>query len=139
VSDAVVNSRIRTLRQSVDDDGKSQRLIKTFHKRGFRFVGDVDVVSCSEAEDAPAPEEVSEAETAGGQEATPAAATVLSQAAGARRSRARRFTVSASAGALFALIAVALVWAYTVMDTDETEDRKSVVQEVQEKAERGRF
>lgn len=40
VSDAVVNSRIRTARKVLGDDGKAQRLIKTVHGRGFRFVGE---------------------------------------------------------------------------------------------------
>jgi DNA-binding winged helix-turn-helix (wHTH) protein len=41
VSEAVVNSRIRSARQAIGDDGKAQRLIRTVHKQGFRFVGDV--------------------------------------------------------------------------------------------------
>jgi TolB-like protein len=39
VSEAVVNSRIRSARAALGDDGKAQRLIQTVHKRGFRFVG----------------------------------------------------------------------------------------------------
>ncbi|MEO0440509.1 MAG: winged helix-turn-helix domain-containing protein [Pseudomonadota bacterium] len=39
VSEAVVNSRIRSVRLAVDDNGKEQRLVKTVHNRGFRFVG----------------------------------------------------------------------------------------------------
>jgi DNA-binding winged helix-turn-helix (wHTH) protein/predicted Zn-dependent protease len=42
VSDAAVASRIKTARQLLGDDGKSQRFIRTTHGRGFRFVGDVD-------------------------------------------------------------------------------------------------
>ncbi|MGI9462605.1 MAG: winged helix-turn-helix domain-containing tetratricopeptide repeat protein [Aestuariivirgaceae bacterium] len=41
VSDAVVNSRMRAVRQAIGDDGKNQRLIRTVHGRGFRFVGEV--------------------------------------------------------------------------------------------------
>ncbi len=41
VSDAVVNSRIRAARQAIGDDGKAQALIRTVHRRGFRFVGEV--------------------------------------------------------------------------------------------------
>jgi len=40
VSEAVVNSRIRSARRALGDDGKTQRLIKTIHNRGFRFVGE---------------------------------------------------------------------------------------------------
>lgn len=39
VSEAVVNSRIRSARQAIGDDGKAQRLIRTVHRRGFRFLG----------------------------------------------------------------------------------------------------
>ena len=40
VSEAAVNSRIRSARLSIGDDGKEQRLIRTVHGRGFRFVGE---------------------------------------------------------------------------------------------------
>lgn len=39
VSEAVVNSRIRSARLAIGDDGKTQRLIRTVHRRGFRFLG----------------------------------------------------------------------------------------------------
>jgi len=42
VSDSVINSRISTARSLVGDDGRTQRLIKTHHRQGFRFVGMVD-------------------------------------------------------------------------------------------------
>ncbi|MCZ6586938.1 MAG: winged helix-turn-helix domain-containing protein, partial [Alphaproteobacteria bacterium] len=38
VSDAALNSRISAARQAVGDDGKAQAVIKTFPRRGFRFV-----------------------------------------------------------------------------------------------------
>lgn len=41
VSDSALSSRIKSLRRALGDDGKSQRLIRTIHGRGFRFVGDV--------------------------------------------------------------------------------------------------
>ena len=41
VSDSVINSRVSTARALLDDDGKAQRLIKTHHRQGFRFIGDV--------------------------------------------------------------------------------------------------
>lgn len=40
VSDAAVASRVKSARQALGDDGKSQRLIKTLHGQGYRFVGD---------------------------------------------------------------------------------------------------
>ena len=45
VSDATLSSRIRTARQALGDDGSAQRLIRTIHGRGFRFIGDVEEVS----------------------------------------------------------------------------------------------
>ena len=41
VSDSALSSRIKSARQAIDDDGKRQRLIRTIHGRGFRFVGEV--------------------------------------------------------------------------------------------------
>ena len=41
VSDAALNSRISAARRAIGDDGNTQALIRTAHKRGFRFVGDV--------------------------------------------------------------------------------------------------
>lgn len=39
VSEAALSSRIKSARQILGDDGKSQRYIRTIHKKGFRFVG----------------------------------------------------------------------------------------------------
>jgi TolB-like protein/Flp pilus assembly protein TadD len=41
VSEAAISSRIKDARKAVGDDGKSQRLIRTIHGRGLRFVGEV--------------------------------------------------------------------------------------------------
>jgi TolB-like protein/Flp pilus assembly protein TadD len=41
VSDAALNSRINAVRRAVGDDGKAQAIVKTFPRRGFRFVADV--------------------------------------------------------------------------------------------------
>ncbi len=41
VSDTAVTSRIKSARQVLDDDGHAQRLIRTVHGRGLRFVGEV--------------------------------------------------------------------------------------------------
>ena len=40
VSDAALSSCIKSARQAIGDDGKSQALIRTIHGKGFRFVGD---------------------------------------------------------------------------------------------------
>lgn len=42
VSETALSSRIKSARQMIGDDGKSQAYIKTIHGRGFRFVGSVD-------------------------------------------------------------------------------------------------
>jgi TolB-like protein len=58
VSDATVDSRVKSARQALGDDGKSQRFIKTIHSQGFRFVANVrasrgtSVPSAAEAGDA---------------------------------------------------------------------------------------
>ncbi len=45
VSDAALASRVKAARQALDDDGKSQRFIKTLHRRGYRFVAEVKLQS----------------------------------------------------------------------------------------------
>ena len=49
VSDSVLSSRIKSVRQALDDDGNAQRLIKTVHGQGFRFVGDVESTAAAPA------------------------------------------------------------------------------------------
>ena len=44
VSDAALASRVKSARQALGDDGKSQRFIRTLHGQGFRFVADVRAV-----------------------------------------------------------------------------------------------
>ena len=44
VSDAAIASRVKSARQALGDDGQSQRLIRTIHRRGFRFVGDAQTL-----------------------------------------------------------------------------------------------
>jgi TolB-like protein/Tfp pilus assembly protein PilF len=51
VSDAALSSRIKSARQALGDDGKSQRLIRTVHGRGFRFVRDVTAGTGAELHD----------------------------------------------------------------------------------------
>ncbi len=41
VSEAALSSRINAARKAIGDDGDRQTLIRTIHKRGFRFVGEV--------------------------------------------------------------------------------------------------
>jgi pimeloyl-ACP methyl ester carboxylesterase len=44
VSESTLSSRVKTARQVIGDDGSGQRLIRTVHGRGYRFVGEVDVL-----------------------------------------------------------------------------------------------
>jgi DNA-binding winged helix-turn-helix (wHTH) protein len=41
VSEAALSSRINAARKAVGDNGNDQSLIRTFQKRGFRFIGEV--------------------------------------------------------------------------------------------------
>lgn len=43
ISDAALSSCIQSARRVLDDDGRQQLLIRTVHRRGFRFVGAVEV------------------------------------------------------------------------------------------------
>jgi len=43
VSDAALTTRIKQARRAIGDDGQRQRLIQTVHRRGYRFVGALDV------------------------------------------------------------------------------------------------
>jgi len=42
VSESALSSRIKSARQAVGDNGRDQRVIRTVHGRGFRFVADVE-------------------------------------------------------------------------------------------------
>ncbi|HUG00089.1 MAG TPA: winged helix-turn-helix domain-containing protein [Ilumatobacter sp.] len=42
VTESTLTSRIKSARQAIGDDGKTQRLIRTVHGRGYQFVGHLD-------------------------------------------------------------------------------------------------
>ena len=48
VSDSTLNTRINAVRRAVGDDGKSQSVIRTIVRRGFRFVADIALDDTSE-------------------------------------------------------------------------------------------
>ncbi len=50
VTDATISTCLKSARQVLRDDGRNQRLIRTVHGRGFRFVGEVAI-----KEDTPTP------------------------------------------------------------------------------------
>lgn len=43
VSDSAISSRIKSARRLLGDDGEAQRLIRTIHGKGYRFVGEASV------------------------------------------------------------------------------------------------
>jgi DNA-binding winged helix-turn-helix (wHTH) protein len=45
VSESAVTSRVKQVRQAVGDDGHTQRLVRTVHGHGYRFVGTVRVLT----------------------------------------------------------------------------------------------
>jgi DNA-binding winged helix-turn-helix (wHTH) protein/tetratricopeptide (TPR) repeat protein/energy-coupling factor transporter ATP-binding protein EcfA2 len=58
VSDATLSSRINSARSAVGDNGEQQRLIRTVHRKGFRFVGAVAEETEAFADAAPQQREV---------------------------------------------------------------------------------
>ena len=53
VSEAALSSCINAARRAIGDDGGRQALIKTIHRRGFRFVGVVEEVATAPADEQP--------------------------------------------------------------------------------------
>jgi TolB-like protein/DNA-binding winged helix-turn-helix (wHTH) protein len=49
ISEAALSSRINGARRALGDNGTDQLFIRTLHKRGFRFVGDVQAISVPDA------------------------------------------------------------------------------------------
>lgn len=45
ISDSAISSAIKSVRKAIGDSGSAQRLVRTVHGRGFRFVGDVQVAA----------------------------------------------------------------------------------------------
>jgi TolB-like protein len=51
ISEAALSSRVKSVRKALGDDGKAQRLIRTVHGRGFRFVGELDTANEAASDD----------------------------------------------------------------------------------------
>jgi len=45
ISEAALSSRINAARRALGDNGNDQNFVKTLHKRGFRFVGEVEEIA----------------------------------------------------------------------------------------------
>jgi TolB-like protein/DNA-binding winged helix-turn-helix (wHTH) protein len=54
ISEAALSSRINSARRALGDNGTDQAFIRTLHKRGFRFVGDVRTISMPKGDAQPA-------------------------------------------------------------------------------------
>ena len=54
ISEAALSSRINSARRALGDNGTDQAFIRTLHKRGFRFVGDVQTISVLKGDAEPA-------------------------------------------------------------------------------------
>lgn len=52
VSEAALSSRIKSLRQLLGDDGKAQRIIRTVHKKGFRFLTPIQRLDTEDGDEA---------------------------------------------------------------------------------------
>ena len=55
VSESTLTSRINAVRRAIGDSGQNQHLIRTFPRKGVRFVGDVTEVTVSATPPAPRP------------------------------------------------------------------------------------
>ena len=56
VSDTAISARISAARAAIDDDGKRQQWIKTIPRRGFRFVGAVELIEREQVDVTVAPD-----------------------------------------------------------------------------------
>ena len=56
VSDSALTTRINAVRRALGDDGAAQRLVRTFARRGVRFIGEVTESGTGAALDAVAPD-----------------------------------------------------------------------------------
>lgn len=98
VTDAALNSRVKAARAAIGDDGKAQLAIRTLHRTGYRFVGEVAESPGGASLD------LLEQLEGGGAEAAPQGAVRPGR-------RARRGLAPLSAALAGALLATTLYWA----------------------------
>jgi len=48
VTDSALGSRLKDARKAVGDSGDKQKVIKTFHRRGYQFIAEVKEVSTAQ-------------------------------------------------------------------------------------------
>ena len=63
ISDATLDSRLNAVRRALEDSGKEQRLVKTFTRKGVRFIGTVTEMTGSAAQFGPTVPKVLPAES----------------------------------------------------------------------------
>ncbi len=51
VSQSAISSRVKSARRAIGDDGRAQRMIRTIHKLGFRFVAEVETLHAGSSPD----------------------------------------------------------------------------------------
>lgn len=116
VTDAALNTRIKAARAAIGDDGKAQQAIRTLHRTGYRFVGQVTELLGPDAQ-----HDASAAQAATGRsvpsqprksEESPPAEAASGMLATARASR-RLGAVLAAAAAGSAALSFALHWMIT--------------------------
>jgi TolB-like protein/DNA-binding winged helix-turn-helix (wHTH) protein len=91
VSEAALSSRMNAARKAIGDSGNDQRLIRTYHKRGFRFVGEVVHLAEGEGDASEGPGDPSRS---GGLRSAPAAAGAGTLEAGPQRVGGGRPTIA---------------------------------------------
>ena len=125
VSDATLSSRIRTARQALGDDGSAQRLIRTIHGRGFRFVGDVEEVSAVASNGTPQEARLITHEESEASAAVPpkaAAALGAGRARAALFARPRRWPAAATA---IAVVSAGLAGLYLLSRSADLSDGRT--------------
>lgn len=76
VSESTLTSCINAVRKALGDSGESQRLIRTIHRKGIRFVGEVRSTTAEPARLAPLPEMAARSNAAPGPAEPPAIAVL---------------------------------------------------------------
>ena len=104
VSDATLSSRIKAARQTLSDDGSAQKLIRTIHGRGFRFVGEVaqvDPPAAASAEpEGKGPAQRPDAQAPAATDSNKSAGPPVIDGVAARPTGSRKWTLAAAAASV---------------------------------------
>jgi len=115
VGDSALNSRIKEARSAIGDDGKAQAQIRTLHRTGYRFVGQVEEVAATAADaaDAASPPALAVAPPVTDERITVAAMPPAAAPAPARAAKSSRFRLGLIGAAALGLAVV--VGAYALL------------------------